>query len=502
MVERDADILPPPSPEHRRVAAGQFEHANRVIASGNHDYGIRLLLSCCKLDPANLTFRQHLRRTQKLKWRNNLRGSLLAWLTTLPARARVRSALAARDYVRVLEAGEAVLCKNPWDVSVQKTMAQAAEVLGLLDLAEWTLEQARQTAPDDVSLNRTLAALYERRGKFTQSIALWHHIRKLKPDDAEAMTKVKDLAASETIARGQYESAAYNATHQTEKGKETPASYAPRRKDRGPEEAAAPTDEPVLPAGASPAEQKAARDVAPLLARLKQDPTVAAVYLQIAGIYRKYGLLDRAREMLQQGIDITGNRFELAAELADLDIEPFRQNLALTEERLQENPDEELRRIRVRLLKEINARELDLYRQKSDRYPSEMSHRFELGVRLLRGGQTDEAIKELQAARHDPRLQWRCLMYLGYCFKERHNWRLARRNLEDALQALPVAEESSRKEVLFQLAEGCAEAGDLNAALNYGHELANLDFAYKSIGERLEEWQEKLDQLREGTPRE
>ena len=37
--------LPPPSPDHRRVAAGQFDRANQVIATGNFDYGIRLLLS-------------------------------------------------------------------------------------------------------------------------------------------------------------------------------------------------------------------------------------------------------------------------------------------------------------------------------------------------------------------------------------------------------------------------------------------------------------------------
>src|SRR6266446_1598762 len=120
----DASILPSPSPEHRRVATGQFERANQVIASGDYDYGIRLLLSCCKLDPANLVYRQKLRRTQKLKYNNNLRG----------------------DWLAVLEHGEQVLVRNPWDVGTQMAMADAAEVLGLLDLAVWNLEQARQKA--------------------------------------------------------------------------------------------------------------------------------------------------------------------------------------------------------------------------------------------------------------------------------------------------------------------------------------------------------------------
>ena len=86
MTNAKAPILPPLTPEHRRVAAGQFERANQVVATGNFDYGIRLLLSCCKLDPSNLIYRQALRRTEKAKYRNNLRGSLFASLTSWPAR--------------------------------------------------------------------------------------------------------------------------------------------------------------------------------------------------------------------------------------------------------------------------------------------------------------------------------------------------------------------------------------------------------------------------------
>ena len=93
MAQPNASTLPPPNPEHRRIAAGQFERANQVVATGNYDYGIRLLLSCCQLDPANLIYRQALRRTEKAKYRNNLRGSLLAWLLT--SRTRFGRALYA-----------------------------------------------------------------------------------------------------------------------------------------------------------------------------------------------------------------------------------------------------------------------------------------------------------------------------------------------------------------------------------------------------------------------
>src|SRR5262249_31157376 len=205
MADNDVRTLPPVSPEHRRVAAGQFERANQVIATGNYDYGIQLLLTCCKLDPANLIYRQALRQTEKTKYKNNLRGSRMAFLTNTAAKARVKSALRSRDFARVLEMGEEVLVRNPWDVSAQLAMAEAAGGLGLWDMAVWTLEQARQRDPTDITVNKALANLYEQRGNFTQAITLWEMIRKKDPKDVEAQRKGKDLAASDTIARGRYQ---------------------------------------------------------------------------------------------------------------------------------------------------------------------------------------------------------------------------------------------------------------------------------------------------------
>src|SRR5207249_11653563 len=101
MAENDPSVLPPPSPEHRRVAAGQFERANQVIATGNYDYGIQLLISCCKLEPANLIYRQKLRKTEKKKFNDNKRGSRLAFLTTSPSKTKLKAVKAARDYVKV-----------------------------------------------------------------------------------------------------------------------------------------------------------------------------------------------------------------------------------------------------------------------------------------------------------------------------------------------------------------------------------------------------------------
>ena len=81
---------PPPRPtaDQRRIAQDSFTKAREAIASDQLDYAITLLLTACRLDPGNFLYRQTLRKTQKDKFGNNLRGSRLAFLTTPRWKAR------------------------------------------------------------------------------------------------------------------------------------------------------------------------------------------------------------------------------------------------------------------------------------------------------------------------------------------------------------------------------------------------------------------------------
>jgi tetratricopeptide (TPR) repeat protein len=489
MAETEYGVLSPPTPEQRRIAAGQFERANQVIAKGDHDYGIRLLLSCCQLDPGNLSFRQTLRRTEKTKYRNNMRGGWLAWLFTWPARARIRSARRACDWLKVLGQGERVLVRNPWEITTQLEMANAAENLGLLDMGIWIVDQARQKNPRDARVNRKLAQLFEKRGNFTQAMALWNLVLQVNPRDDEAEQKTKDLAISETILKGNYEGAISGGTL-VRPGAPPIAGSTGAPAGAG----AAAASEAATTNSTAPVD-RVAREALSIRAKIDADPTNPNGYLQLAALYRRADRIDESREAVEQGLGPTGNHFDLAMEVLDLRIEPLRRDLKVAEQLLRETPDsKDLRKLQAQLSREIDARELEMFRQRADRFPANMAFRFELGVRLYRTGQLDEAIRELQTTRADPRHQWRSLMHLGLCFRSRNNWRLARRNFEDALQNLPQGNQDQRKEILFNLAQGCADAGDFAEAVEFGAELANMDFAYRDIGRLLDEWQSRLQE--------
>lgn len=480
MPQRSSQHLPTPTPDQRRIAAENFERARQVLATGNFDYAINLLTTCCKLDPGNFLYRQSLRRAQKDKYGDNLRGSRFAFLSTPRTRAKMKGAKSSREYVRVLELGEQILARNPWDLGTQMDMAEAFDALGLLDLAVFTLDQARQKYPKDPTLNRAMARLLEKRGDFQKAIHLWQLVKEAVPTDVEAAHKAKDLAASDTIARGGYQQVADGT-------KESPIIGRMEQQ-------------------ATDKQDKLTRDATPLLKRIEADPTEPNLYLQLAQVYRRHHQEDRARAVLQQGLGPTGQHFTLQLELMELELLPFRKNLEHTEAQLaklrakiaagedtDEGPtEEELLRARSKLKHEVNSREVEVLRVRADRYPTDLQHRLELGVKLLKTDRIDEAIAELQMARRDEKLKGRAAMYLGAGFRKRNNWRLAQRNFEEALTALPATDESARKEVLFQLATGSADHGDFPRAIDLGSELANLDFGYKNIGDLLDDWQSKV----------
>ena len=140
-------------------------------------------------------------------------------------------------------------------------------------------------------------------------MVLWQLVREFNPSDVEAAHKANDLAANDVIQKGQYEEAAAGT-------KESPVLG--RIESRTTEK-----------------QDRLARESEPLVKRLEADPTEPALYLQLAGVYRKHGHPDRARDVLQRGLGSTGNAFQIQLEMMELDLTPVRKNLELAEARIR-----------------------------------------------------------------------------------------------------------------------------------------------------------------------
>src|SRR5262249_57980172 len=122
---------------------------------------------------------------------------------------------------------------------------------------------------------------------FKRRMARWRQVEKLDPADVEAHGKVKDLAASETIARGRYQHAL--------RGGEDGEANGPAPRDETP---VVPRNTAVeLPAGGD----RVSREAAPLLARIKAEPNNPQFYLRLAALYRRADRPAGARTGLEGG---------------------------------------------------------------------------------------------------------------------------------------------------------------------------------------------------------
>ena len=119
--------------------------------------------------------------------------------------------------------------------------------------------------------------LYEKRGNFSQAIALWELVKQADPTDAEAQHKGKDLAANETIYARQVRS--------------TSLQKPPSKTES--EDTAPPTMDDAT--DIAPTKTASLREAAPLLARMASEPTDPLPYLQLAAVYNRAGRYDEAR---------------------------------------------------------------------------------------------------------------------------------------------------------------------------------------------------------------
>ncbi len=190
------------SPEERTAAARQFERASEVLAVGDGEYARSLLLTCCTLDPGNLRYRQTMRQIKPPP--GGLFSGLLAPLKKMMGKARLNMAQRKGDHIKVLSYGEELIGRAPGDVAVQLKMARSAESLGLLRLAFWLAEQALAQNSHNPAPLRALARLHERQKQFSRALRFWELVHQEAPQDAEAKRKMNDLAAQETIERGNY----------------------------------------------------------------------------------------------------------------------------------------------------------------------------------------------------------------------------------------------------------------------------------------------------------
>lgn len=466
-----AGNLPPePSPAKRKRLKECFEYGNRIAAQENFDYAADIYTECVVGEPGNALYIQAFLTNLKKKYNNNKRGKGLGFLKLTPIKAALRKAIHAKDWVNVFKTGAEALKINPWDTGVLTALSEACDQCGFHEAQLVYLRMALDANPKDVEMCRRCGKTLAELGLYDQAIAMWHKVEQLRPNDPEASKAVADLAVRKTIEVGGYDREGESRRRIEAAGGAVSSTEALSRRER-------------------------------LELEIKRQPNNLSLYVELAELYVRDDDYPKAEQLMAKAYEVTK---DVAAKekLEDIQLRRLRQELAEAEKQYRSSANEKTKEALIAAQKALWSKELEVYRDRVERFPNNLSFRFELGVRYQLNEMYEEAIKQYQQAQSDPRRKGLCLLNLGQCFEKIGQHRLAIKHFEDAIQEISDRDAENKKRALYAAGVLSYRLKDYRRAEQHASALAAMDYSYRNVGEFLERIAKRLEAERAGASEE
>jgi tetratricopeptide (TPR) repeat protein len=443
-------VREPLSPAKQRRLEKVFEHATKkATTSTDYDYTAELLAQCVLGEPANTNYVKAYVENLYRKYSNNKKGAPLAQFKERAARGALKKALAQEQWDEVLQHGLKVLTVNPWDIPTLTAMATASVKCGDWENELYYLRCALTANSKDPETNRLCGIALGERGQLDQAIACWHRVEEARPGDEEAPRAISVLTVQKARSRGDF-------------GDDDEVSRRLRLKAQQQEEATL--------------EQK-------ILQKIQHEPKNLAHYLELAQYYINEERYQDCETLLAKAYEVSDGDLEIREKWEDAQLRHLRQKIALAKDPAAKK----------KLQGEYFEKELEVCKNRVDRYPGNLAFKYELGYRYMLTKRFNEAIRELQIAKNDPRRKGVCLLVLGQCFQQIKQYRLAMSHYESAIQEIPDRDADNKKRALYLAGRLAMHLKDIEAAEKHLSTLAGLDFTYKDVSTVLD----KIAQLRE-----
>ncbi|MGE0608729.1 MAG: hypothetical protein AB7O62_16665 [Pirellulales bacterium] len=445
----------------RKMLQAWYESGSKSSAKGDWDYANDMFGRCVNGDPGNRLYAQSFLGNLQKKYNNDKKGSKLAGLKGMGASGSLKKANMQKNWAGVIEAGTKLLELNPWDTGTLASMAAACENLGHEEAQVVWLSGALEADIKEPEINRLLGRALGNQAQFDRAIICWQRVLQAKPQDEEARRQTADLTVKKTIHTGGYEDAKSstdvmaNKEHQNERMGTGGTKLTP--------------------------EQQAEKAIA-------KAPTEIAKYIDLADLHRNAERFAEEEKVLERALQASGGGdLNIRDRIDDVQIRLQKQQLEIAFQRYKSEKTPEAEALVQKMKLELNNRELEIYRGRSERNPTNGAFKYELGLRLQRAGKFDEAIKSLQDARTDVRRKGQVLLAMGNCFLKLGHDSLAMKQYELAVEELTERDLEYKKEALYMAGRVAAsKMKDYEKAEKFLTELAGMDFGFKDVSSLLD----------------
>ncbi len=469
--EQEESVPAAPSDQGDLAAARAFfEKARSAAESKNYDYAIEMYLEGLQRAPDALE-EGHLPLCElglQRRGRGGKKPSVVERVRRLRGRTPLEQMLNA----------EYLFAKDPDHTPYAEAMLKAAVDGGYHRTAHWIANLIFQTnnAIEKPSLQTyiLLKDCYKAMGQYDKAVAACQRAVRMKPDDKELADEFKNLSAELTMSKGKY--GVEGDFRQSIRDRETQARlYAQDRMIK--------TEDYRLSAV-----EEARRAYA-------KDPDVAQNVFNLADALADLEQDDAENEAIQLLSDAAESHkdFRFAERAGLLRIRQGRRRLRAAKKQLKAEPSDAAVQAGVRELTEVLARtELEHYRLCVENYPTDLSAKYEYGLRLMRNERYNEAIPLFQDAQKDPRRRISAMDKIGYCFFMKGWYADAIDVFSRAIDSYEIKDDAIAKELRYNLALAHESQGDRDRALELYRRIAQLDFGYKDVSERVDRLRAEL----------
>ena len=444
-----------------------FERAEEVASTNNFDYAIELYLDGLRLLPDALEDGHAPLRQLSLirQGQGGKKPSMVERMKRLKGKSPLEKMLNA----------EYLMAKDPDHLPYAESVLAAAVEGGYLRAAEWiahiifTATKASDKS-DKVRFDRfiLLRDSYKGMQMFTNAVTACQCAAQICPKDAVLQDELRDLSAAMTMKKGKYGTA---------------ESFRDSIKDRDAQDKLQSQDNVVRSVDVKKEAVENARK------KIRDGRETVTNILELAEALFAVETNETDEEafrFLNNSYDKSKD-FTFLKRLGEFRIKKLKHPILQLTKQLQKAPrDESLRKQLQQLQHQLDEVELDHFKKCEENYPTELRFKYEYGRTLIKAQQFDQAIPMFQESRKDPRLKVISMDKMGLCFLLKGWEDDAIDIFQQALENCVSKDTPTAKDIRYNLARAYDSSGKPDEALELYRKLAQTDFSYKDVGQRID----------------
>lgn len=441
-----------------------FERARQVADTDNFDYAIDMYIEGLRRAPDTLE-EGHIALRKIALIRQGKGGKK----PSIKARMKLNSGKTPLD--KMLNT-ETLLAKDPDNLQYAEALLSSAVAGGYTRTAEWIAQLVfdANLASEKPSLAAyiLLKDSYTELRLFAKAVKACKCAIDIKPDDEFLRQELRDLSARMTMQNGKYEQE---------------GNFTKSIKDRNKQHEMYSKQRLIKTVDIQKKTLQEAKQA------VLEDPKSPVNILKLAQILFDNGTKDgfkQAVKILRDAYSRSDN-FSFRRREGELVIKRLTLQVRQLQVDIKDDPENStLKNDLVLTQNKLSKAQTQHFKACVDHYPTDTGMKYEYAICLIKDQQFDEAIPLLQLAQRDPRRKLAAMDETGLCFFLKGWYADAIDIFNKAIDLCEVKDSDVAKDLRYNLARSFEEDGQTEKAYEIYRKLAQLDFGYKDVKQRVD----------------